>query len=76
MRDSTGADLVIQLTDRKYLSQFSEMSEEERNNAIVNAVKCLSMIKIKDARDKITLLSKSDPSLQVRDAALAALTTY
>ena len=76
LKDPAGGDLLIQLTDRNYLSQFSEMSEEEKNNAIVNAVKCLSLIKLQDARDEITLLSKSDPSLQVRDAALEALATY
>ena len=76
MNDAAGADLLIELTDRDYLAQFSEMSEEDKNNAIVNAVKCLGLLKLEGARDKIVLLSESDPSLLVRDAALEALNTY
>ena len=76
MNDAAGADLLIELTNRDYLAQFSEMSEEDKNNAIVNAVKCLSLLKLEGARDKIEVLSESDPSLLVRDAALEALNTY
>ena len=76
MNDAAGADLLIELTDRDYLAQFSEMSEEDKNNAIVNAVKCLSLLKLEGVRDKIAVLSESDPSLLVRDAALEALNTY
>jgi HEAT repeat protein len=76
MNDAAGVDLLIELTSRDYLAQFSEMSEEDKNNAIVNAVKCLSLLRIEGARDKIALLSESDPSLLVRDAALEALNTY
>ena len=76
LNDAAGADLLIQLTNREYLDQFSEMSVVEKDNAIVNAVKCLSILKLKSAREEITSLSESDQSLVVRNAALEALTTY
>ena len=76
MNDTTGVGVLIELTNRDYLEQFLEMSEEDKNNAIVNAVKCLTLLRIEGAREKIGLLSKSDPSLLVRGAALEALATY
>lgn len=76
MGNDAGSGVLMQLTDRAYLAQFVEMTEEDKNNAIVNAVKCLGLLKMEGARDKITLLSENDPSLQVRDAALTALDTF
>ncbi len=76
MNDAAGADLLIQLIDREYLGQFPDMSLAEKDNAIVNAMKCLSILKLEGAKDEITSLSQSDPSLVVRNAALEALNTY
>ena len=76
LNDAAGADLLIQLIDREYLGQFLDMSLAEKDNAIVNAMKCLSILKLEGARDEITSLSQSDPSLVVRNAALEALNTY
>ena len=76
LNDAAGADLLIQLIDREYLGQFLDMSLADKDNAIVNAMKCLSILKLEGARDEITSLSQSDPSLVVRNAALEALKTY
>lgn len=76
MGDITGVGLLIELTNRDYLAQFPDMSLDDKNNAIANAVKCLTLLKIDEARNKIVLLSESDPSLMVRDVALEALNTY
>jgi HEAT repeat protein len=76
LEDPAGADVLLQLTDREYLAQFVEISEEERNNVIVNAVRCLSLLKLEGARSQLASLSQNDPSLSVRDAALEALETY
>ncbi len=76
LHDAAGADLLIQLTNREYLDQFSEMSLNEKDNAIVSAVKCLSILKLDGAKEEITSLSRNDQSLVVRNAALEALNTY
>jgi len=76
MSEPAGADLLIELTDRAYLAQFTEMSEEEKNDVIVNAIKCLGLLKLDLAHGKIVYLSTEDQSLSVRDAALAALAAY
>ena len=76
MDNDAGADVLLQLTDRTYLSQFAEMAEADKNNAIVNALKCLGLLKLEGTRTAIALLSENDPSLLVRDAALAALNTF
>ncbi len=76
MNDDAGTGILLQLTDRSYLSQFVDISGEERDNVIVNAVKSLGVLKLEDARGHLASLSQSDPSLSVRDAALEALATY
>lgn len=76
MDDRSGADLLIQMTDRAYLAQFMEVSEERKNDIIVNAVKCLGLLRLERAREHILLLSERDPSLTVRSAALEALETF
>jgi HEAT repeat protein len=76
MGDASGADVLLQLTDRSYLAGFQAISEEERNNVIVNAVRSLSMLKLEHAREQLAMLSEHDPSLTVRDAAIEALRTY
>jgi HEAT repeat protein len=76
MNDDAGAAVLLELTDRIYLSQFVDISGEERDNVMVNAVKSLSRLKLEDARGHLASLSQTDPSLSVRDAALEALETY
>lgn len=76
MDDRSGADLLLQLTDRTYLADFTEISEEEKNNIIVNAVRCLGLLQLERARDRIVQLSENDSSVAVRSAALEALSTY
>jgi len=76
MDDRSGADILIQLTDRSYLVQFTEMSEAQKNQTIINAVTCLGLLKLERAREQIVALSTGDPSITVRSAALAALESF
>ena len=76
MNDAAGADLLLRLTDRAYLAEFGQMSQEDRENVLVNAVRSLGILKLEGARGPLASLSRSDPSLTVRDAALEALGTY
>ena len=76
MHDAAGADLLLRLTDRDYLAEFGQMSQEDRENVLVNAVRSLGILKLEGAREPLASLSRNDPSLTVRDAALEALGTY
>jgi HEAT repeat protein len=75
MDDRSGADVLLELTDRSYLEQFTDMTEESRERTIVEAVKCLALLRLERARDQIVLLSR-DPNPRVRGAALSALESY
>ena len=74
--DPAGADLLMLLTDREYLGQFPEMTAEQKDEVIVNAVKCLGLLQLEGTHAHIVLLSQNDPSVAVRSAALEALKTF
>lgn len=76
MKDPSGLDVLIGLTDRAYLAGFTEMTEEDRELVIINAVQCLGLLQEDRARELLASLSENDPSVRVRVAAQAALATY
>ena len=76
MNDSAGADLLVKLLDRSYVESITDMTSEQKSELMVNAVRCLALLKYEPAREKIVSLSQSDKSLQVRDAALEALKKF
>jgi HEAT repeat protein len=76
MNDSSGADLLMQLTDRSYLDQLTDRTPEQRSELLINAVKCLGILKFEPAQAKILALSRNDPDLAVRDASLEALKKF
>lgn len=76
MNDSAGADLLVKLLDRSYVETIPDMTSEQKSAMTADAVKCLAMLKYGPAREKIVELSRSDPSLAVRDASLEALKKF
>lgn len=76
MDDRSGADLLIEMTDRNYQAQFTEISGEQKNDNIVNAVKALGKLRLERARAHLVELSETDPSPRVRAEALAALERF
>ncbi len=74
--DASGSELLVLVTDREYFADFAEMSEEDKETVITNAVHCLGLLQLDGARDHLLMLSTEDPSLKVRDAAIAALKLY
>src|SRR5207247_2367509 len=72
MNDASGADVLINLTDRHYLDKLEGMTAEQKGELLINAVKCLGILKFEAAHDKIVALSQNDPDLDVRDASLEA----
>jgi len=76
MNRSSGAGILVELLDRNQVEKFSGLTPDQRSELIVNAVKCLGMLKYEQARDRIVALSKADPDFSVRDASMEALRKF
>jgi HEAT repeat protein len=76
MNDPAGADLLVSLLDRSYVESIPDMTAEQKVELVVNAVKCLAILKYQPARGKIVEISQNDPVLVVRSAALEALKKF
>jgi HEAT repeat protein len=71
-----GTDVLMRLVDRSYLEKLQGFEPEQRDQLLINAVKCLGLLKFEPAKDRIRALSQSDPDLAVRDASLEALKKF
>jgi HEAT repeat protein len=76
MNDDAGADILERLLDHGYVDRIPDMTPDQKTDLMVNAVKCLALLKYQPAREKVAALSRSDPNLAVRDAALEALKKF
>jgi len=66
----------MKLMDRSYIDQLQNYAPEQKSQLLINAVKCLGILKFEPAKDRILALSQGDPDLAVRDASLEALKKY
>jgi HEAT repeat protein len=73
IHDSSGVEVLMKLADRSYVDQLQDFGAEQRSQLLINAIRCLGILKFEPAKDRIHALSQSDPDLAVRDAALEAL---
>ena len=76
MNDASGAEILTRLLDRNYVNKLDGMNADQKTQLVINAVKCLGLLKFEPAKDKITALSQNDPDLAVRDASLEALKKF
>jgi HEAT repeat protein len=76
MDDASGAEILTRLLDRNYVNKLDGMTADQKTQLVINAVKCLGLLKFEPARDKIAALSQNDPDLAVRDASLEALKKF
>ena len=73
MGDSSGAFVIENLLDRKYLSSFPQVDESEKKQAILVAIEASSLIKTQKFETILISLAESDENLQIRDAAMKSL---
>ena len=73
MGDNSGAYIIEGLLDREYLKQFEQIDPLEEKKVIMIAIKTASILFDKRFEDKLSLLSKNDQDLSVRNAAIKAL---
>src|SRR5262249_40807054 len=76
LNDPAGVDVLMKLIDRSYLDRLQGFATDDKNQLLINSVKCLGLLKFEPAKDRILALSQGDPDLAVRDASLEALKYY
>ncbi len=73
MNNATGADILLKIMNRDYLAGFLQMSEQNKEELMINAIKVSAKLGDPALTQLIKTLSGSDPSPRVRDAAIKAL---
>jgi HEAT repeat protein len=76
VNDASGSDVLMKLIDHGYVDKLQGYTAEQKSQLLINAVKCLGILKFEPAKDRILALSQSDPDLAVRDASLEALKKF
>src|SRR3954469_12847520 len=59
VNDASGSDVLMQLLDHSYLDQLQGFTPDQRSQLLINAVKCLGILKFQPAKDRILALSQS-----------------
>ena len=70
MNNDAGAGVLMDLMKREYLASFNKLSEERKEELMVNAIKASAKLKKPELLEQIKKLSTSDPNPRVRDAAI------
>lgn len=71
--DRSGKEVLYQMLDRNTLKSVHQLNDAEMEQVMVNAAKALNLILDPEAKEILEPISKTDPSLKVREAALAAM---
>lgn len=71
--DDAGLEVLRQMVDRRLLAQVPEITPEQQVEAMLQAIPALAAVEGEAARPLLERLADEDPSLKVRQAALAAL---
>ena len=74
--DRSGVEIINALLDRGYYGQFTEVEQSEEDWAIRMAVEIAARLKDPLFKENLVRLSKTDPNLQVVNAALIALKEF
>jgi HEAT repeat protein len=70
--DRRGVPVLEQMVDRRLLAQVPEITGEQQEEAMLQAIPALTALEGAAARPVLDHLAQGDPSLKVRQAALAA----
>jgi HEAT repeat protein len=74
LADASGRDVILKILERPAV-ETGGLPEAEVEKIMINAIRALALIKDARSEDALRNLSKTDPSLKVRQAALEALKT-
>jgi HEAT repeat protein len=71
--DARGAPVLLQMMDRAQLSGVPELTPEQRDDAVMQAVRASAALRDQRLREALVRAKETDPSLRVREAARLAL---
>lgn len=71
--DASGKNILKELLNRNYLSQYSEVDPQEQTQIVLQAITASSKLNEPELNEKIRALTTTDASMNVRSTALAAL---
>jgi HEAT repeat protein len=75
LNNDAGAGVLMDLMKRDYLASFNKLSEERKEELMVNAIKASAKLNKPELLEQIKKLSTSDPNPRVRDTAIKIATT-
>ncbi len=73
LQDFAGLDILHKMLDRNYLNSLSEISENQKSEAMINSIHGIALLKDSSARGQLKVLGEGDPDIKVRSQALLAL---
>jgi HEAT repeat protein len=71
--DAAAAPVLLSMMDRAHLRQVPGLTEQQRDEAMLEAIRVSPVVPDPALRPVLTRLREGDPSLQVREAAARAL---
>lgn len=71
--DPSGAPLLLKMMDRNYLGSFPNMSEPNKKELMINAIKASAKLHNPQLTQQIKTLSTTDPDPGIRNEAIQAL---
>ena len=71
--DASGKNILKELLNRNYLSQYREVDPQEQTQIVLQAITASSKLNEPELNEKIRALTTTDASMNVRSTALAAL---
>ncbi len=72
LHDRSGLPVLRSMIDRAALARQAEISSEQTEAAMINALKALALLRDSETLSMLDALAKSDPNLRVREAARKA----
>ena len=73
LNDPAGVPLLSKMLNRDYLSSFPNLTEPNKKELMINAIKASAMLKHPELRQQIKKLSTTDPDPGIRNTAIQAL---
>jgi len=74
--DSRGVSMLLRLLEGDFLDSIEVMSEQQKEDATVEAIRALASLREPSARPALEAIRTSDRSLKIRQAAIEALAAY
>ena len=71
--DPRGVPVLLQMMDRAQLAGIPELSPDQRDEAMMEAVRASAVLRDQRLREALVRAKETDPSLRVREAARLAL---